>query len=233
VSLRPASIKLAFPLNDQQQPLITKQDVYAFLPVCSSGLPFLIQADFLLVASRQGIDGFQPWNRRLQDHIVLALIQAFQRLNGTRLKYLWPAYLPEAQVALKFFDKIKDKFLDRVKDVQILESRSDELTKPKVMMLVPDQYKDEDGAPLLTPVNDRYLSTKYDTSQVSSLVVRALDDKKFFEMLKTFVSKQAEDFRRKSDAWHGKVSTVLMVGQKNFNLDELSVMPIVPLDDGS
>lgn len=109
------SIKLAFPLNNQQQPLIAKQDVYAFLPICSSGLPFLIQAGFLLVASRQGIDGSQPWNRRLQDHIVLALIQAFQRLNDTRLKYLWPAYLPEAQVALKFFDKIKDKFLDRVK----------------------------------------------------------------------------------------------------------------------
>jgi hypothetical protein len=227
------SIKLAFPINDQQQPLIAKQDVYAFLPVCSFGLPFLIQADFLLVASRQGIDESQPWNRRLQDHIVFALIQAFQRLNDTRLKYLWPAYLPEAQVALKFFDKLKDKFLDRVKDVKILESRSGELAKPKMMMLIPDQYKDEDGTPLLTPANDRYLSTKYDTSQVSSLVVQALDDKKFFEMLKTFVSKQAEEFRKKPDAWHGKVSTVLMAGQKHFNLDELSVMPIVPLDDGS
>jgi hypothetical protein len=100
------------------------------------------------------------------------------------------------------------------------------------MMLVPDQYKDEDGNPLLTPVNDRYLSTRYDTSQVSSLVVQALDDKKFFEMLKTFVSKQAEEFRKKPDVWHGKVSTVLMIGQKHFNLDELSIMPIVPLDDG-
>jgi hypothetical protein len=187
----------------------------------------------LLVANRQGIDESPQWNHRLQDHIVFALIQAFQRLNETRLKYLWPAYLPGAQVALKFFDKIKDKFLDRVKDVKILGSRSGELAKPRGMMLVPDQYKDEDGTPLLTPVNDRYLSTKYVTSQVSSLVVQALDDKKFFEMLKTFVSKQADEFRKKSDSWHGKVSTVLMVGQKHFNLDELSIMPIVPLDDGS
>ncbi|KAI4721056.1 hypothetical protein E4T48_02728 [Aureobasidium sp. EXF-10727] len=226
------SIKLAFPINDQQQPLIAKRDVYAFLPVCSSGLPFLIQADFLLVASRQGIDESQPWNRRLQDHVVYALIQAFQRLNGTRLKYLWPAYLPESQVALKFFDKMKDRFIDRVKDVKILESRSGELAKPKVMMLVPDQYKDEDGIPLLTPANDRYLSTKYDTSHVSPLVTQALDDKKFFDMLKTYVSKQAEEFRNKSDAWHGKVCTVLMAGQKQFNLDELLIMPVVPLDDG-
>jgi hypothetical protein len=192
------SIKLAFPINDEQQPLVAKQDVYAFLPVSSSGLPFLIQADFLLVANRQGIDESPQWNHRLQDHIVFALIQAFQRLNETRLKYLLPAYLPEAQVALKFFDKIKDKFLDRVKDVKILGSRSGELAKPRGMMLVPDQYKDEDGTPLLTPVNDRYLSTKYVTSQVSSLVVQALDDKKFFEMLKTFVSKQADEFRKKS-----------------------------------
>jgi hypothetical protein len=65
------------------------------------------------------------------------------------------------------------------------------------MVLIPDQYKDEGGTPLLTPANDRYLSTKYDTSRVSSLVVQALDDKKLFEMLKTFVSKQAEEFRKK------------------------------------
>jgi len=226
-------IKLAFPINDQQQPIITKQDVYAFLPVCSSGLPFLIQADFLLVASRQGIDESQPWNRRLQDHMVHALIQAFERLNKTRLKYTWPAYLPEKQVALRFFDKLKDKFLDRLKDTKILESRSGELAKPKVMMLVPEQYKDEDGTPLLTPVNDRYLSTKYDTSHVAALVTQALDDKKFFDLLKTFVSKQTEEFRKKSDTWHGKVSTVLMTGQKHLNLNELLIMPIVPLDDGS
>ena len=226
-------IKLAFPINDQQQPIIAKQDVYAFLPVCSSGLPFLIQADFLLVASRQGIDESQPWNRRLQDHMVHALIQAFERLNKTRLKYTWPAYLPEKQVALRFFDKLKDKFLDRLKDTKILESRSGELAKPKVMMLVPEQYKDEDGTPLLTPVNDRYLSTKYDTSHVAALVTQALDDKKFFDLLKTFVSKQTEEFRKKSDTWHGKVSTVLMTGQKHLNLNELLIMPIVPLDDGS
>ncbi|TIA48574.1 hypothetical protein D6C77_09866 [Aureobasidium pullulans] len=181
------SIKLAFPLDDQQQPLIAKQDVYAFLPVCSSGLPFLIQADFLLVASRQGIDESQPWNRRLQDHIIYALIQAFQRLNDSHLKYRWPAYLPEVQVAHKFFDKMKDKFLDRMKDVKILESRSGEFAKPKVMMLVPDQYKDEDGTPLLTSTNDRYLSTKYDPNHVSSLVTQALDGKKFFEILKSYL----------------------------------------------
>ncbi|OBW65625.1 MAG: hypothetical protein AUREO_043040 [Aureobasidium pullulans] len=226
------SIKLAFPLDDQQQPLIAKQDVYAFLPVCSSGLPFLIQADFLLVASRQGIDESQPWNRRLQDHIIYALIQAFQRLNDSHLKYRWPAYLPEAQVAHKFFDKMKDKFLDRMKDVKILESRSGEFAKPKVMMLVPDQYKDEDGTPLLTPTNDRYLSTMYDPNHVSSLVTQALDGKKFFEILKNYVMKQSEEFRSRPDAWHGRVSTVLMVEQKQFNLDELLILPIVPLDDG-
>ncbi|THW02710.1 hypothetical protein D6D26_04062 [Aureobasidium pullulans] len=226
------SIKLAFPLDDQQQPLIAKQDVYAFLPVCSSGLPFLIQADFLLVASRQGIDESQPWNRRLQDHIIYALIQAFQRLNDSHLKYRWPAYLPEVQVAHKFFDKMKDKFLDRMKDVKILESRAGEFAKPKVMMLVPDQYKDEVGNPLLTPTNDRYLSTKYDPNHVSSLVTQALDGKKFFEILKNYVMKQSEEFRSRPDAWHGRVSTVLMLEQKQFNLDELLILPIVPLDDG-
>lgn len=85
----------------------------------------------MLVASRQGIDESQPWNRRLKDHMVHALIQAFQRLNDTLLRYLWPSYIPDAQVALGFFDQMKDKFLDRVKDVKILESRSGEPAKPR------------------------------------------------------------------------------------------------------
>jgi hypothetical protein len=227
-----SSIKLAFPIDEQQLPCIAKQEAYAFLPVCSSGLPFLIQADFLLVASRQGIDQSQPWNRRLQDHTVHALIQAFQRLKETHLKYLWPAYLPEAQVAHKFFDKLKDKFLERVKDIKILESRSGELAKPKVLMLVPDRYKDVDGTPLLTPANDRYLSNEYKPSDVSSLVTQSLDSKRFFDLLKTCVSKH-EEYRTKPDSWHGRVSTVLLTEYKQLNMDELLILPIIPLDDGS
>lgn len=237
MELRPgvteSCIKLAFPVDGNQQPITSKQDVYAFLPVCSSGLPFLIQADFLLVASRQGIDESQPWNRRLQDQIVRAVIVAFQRLNDTPLRYLWPIYLSEEQVALKFFDKLKDRVVDRVRDDKILEARSGELAKPKVMMLVPDQYKDQDGEPLLTPANDRYLSTKYNSKHVSALVTQALDGKKFFDLLKSYVTKQTGSFHDKPGSWHARVCTVLLAERKQFNLDEILTLPVVPLDGGS
>lgn len=225
-------IKLAFPINDNWEPVIAKQDIYAFLPVCSSGLPFLIQADFLLVASRQEIEADQPWNRHLQRELVHALIQAFHQLNGTRLKYGWPAYLPKEELSFKFCDAMIDKFFARVSNTKILESRSGELCSPKVMLLVPDLFRDIEGNPLLTPVNDRYLSAHYDLAHVSVLVKQSLTTEKFVEMLKTYISKSEAEFQNKPDVWHEKVCGVLMADWGKVRLDELLLLRVVPLDNG-
>ncbi|CAD0089485.1 unnamed protein product [Aureobasidium mustum] len=225
-------IKLAFPINNNWEPVIAKQDIYAFLPLCSSGLPFLIQADFLLVASRQEIEADQPWNRHLQRELVHALIQAFHQLNGTRLKYGWPAYLPKEELSFKFCDAMIDKFFARVSNTKILESRSGELCSPKVMLLVPDLFRDTEGNPLLTPINDRYLSAQYDLGQVSVLVKQSLTTEKFVEMLKTYISKSEAEFQNRPDIWHEKVCGVLIADWGKVRLNELLLLRVVPLDNG-
>lgn len=226
-------IRLAFPIDADWKPLLAKQDIYAFLPICSSGLPFLIQADFLLVASRQEIEAAQPWNRRLQEQLVHALINAFQSLNDTRLRYHWPAYLPKDEVSFKFCNRMIDKFFARVDDTKILESRSGELAKPKVMMLVPGLFKDEDGTPLLTPTNDRFLSMQYELNHVSALVRQSLDGRKFVEMLKNYVSKSEDEFRNKSGSWHARVCAVLLAEKNRINIEDILVLPIIPLDNNT
>jgi len=52
--------------------------LFAYLPVYEkTGLPFLINADFMLVSSREGIHEKEPWNLWLKDNIALVYEKAF------------------------------------------------------------------------------------------------------------------------------------------------------------
>lgn len=103
IGIEESAIVLAFPVNQDWQPKVDAQDMYAFLPICASGFPFLIQADFLLVSSRQDIDTDQPWNRRLRDRLSHALAEAFLNLNKSELRYTWPRFLPPSRTGLHPF----------------------------------------------------------------------------------------------------------------------------------
>ena len=63
---------LAFPRDHMSgNPLIRKSNfVFAFLPVRSFGLRFVVQADFLLAASREELLKENEWNRWLRDSLV-------------------------------------------------------------------------------------------------------------------------------------------------------------------
>lgn len=49
--------------SSQQQP------VFAFLPVASYGLRFILQADFVLPSSRESINVNDEWNQRLREEV--------------------------------------------------------------------------------------------------------------------------------------------------------------------
>jgi hypothetical protein len=83
-----SEILLAFPIDDRNEPLITTQNVYAFLPIRDYGFSFLIQADFLLIASREEVDS-SDWNRGLLQHIPNAFRRAVEAFNSGDLRYTW------------------------------------------------------------------------------------------------------------------------------------------------
>ncbi|KAH8820670.1 hypothetical protein F5884DRAFT_745017 [Xylogone sp. PMI_703] len=89
-----SELVLAFPMNDERKPMIESQNVYAFLPVRDYGFKFLLQADFLLIASREDIDSSSPWNAALLDGIPHALHSAIKEFNDGELRYSWLLYLP-------------------------------------------------------------------------------------------------------------------------------------------
>jgi hypothetical protein len=54
------SVTVALPLSQTED---LRGDIYAYLPVLTgSGLPFVVNADFLLTSSREGIKEDEPWN---------------------------------------------------------------------------------------------------------------------------------------------------------------------------
>ncbi|KAK1566902.1 hypothetical protein Q3G72_005798 [Acer saccharum] len=61
-------IAIAFTLqetNGNYCPLLDQQPVFAFLPLRTYGLKFILQGDFVLPSSREEVDGNSPWNQWL------------------------------------------------------------------------------------------------------------------------------------------------------------------------
>jgi hypothetical protein len=62
-------ISIAFTLQESVDggyfPLLDQQPVFAFLPLRTYGLKFILQGDFVLPSSREEVDGNSPWNQWL------------------------------------------------------------------------------------------------------------------------------------------------------------------------
>jgi hypothetical protein len=74
-------LALAFSLDNPKQPC--QQPVYAFLPMRSYGLRFVLQADWQMPSSREAVDADSAWNQALRDHVpdmLLAAMEAFSNL---------------------------------------------------------------------------------------------------------------------------------------------------------
>ncbi|XP_073027988.1 protein NO VEIN isoform X2 [Primulina eburnea] len=62
-------ISMAFTLQETSDkvysPILNQQPVFAFLPLRTYGLKFILQGDFVLPSSREEVDGDSPWNQWL------------------------------------------------------------------------------------------------------------------------------------------------------------------------
>ncbi len=82
-------VTVALPLT---APEATDGRVFAFLPTeARTGFPFLINADFLLPASRERILDKPEWNKQLVKFAAVAFVEAFDKLRGN-LKFQTAAY---------------------------------------------------------------------------------------------------------------------------------------------
>jgi len=77
------TVSIAFPLDEGKK---GSGKIFAYLPVrFDTGLPFLINADFILTSSREDIQRKVPWNRWLMDCVANLVADALPRLKESKL----------------------------------------------------------------------------------------------------------------------------------------------------
>ncbi|KAK7247091.1 hypothetical protein RIF29_41968 [Crotalaria pallida] len=79
--VKTTEISMAFTLkesNNVYSPCLDQQPVFAFLPLRTYGLKFILQGDFVLPSSREEVDGNSPWNQFLLSEYPNLFVRAMR-----------------------------------------------------------------------------------------------------------------------------------------------------------
>ncbi|KAB5583473.1 hypothetical protein GE09DRAFT_302763 [Coniochaeta sp. 2T2.1] len=249
-----SEVTLAFPVANRRTPIVESQKTFAFLPIDDFGFKFLIHADFLLVASREGLEYQRPWNLALRvgiRHAFLKSIQRFasmppQRLEsepqGKGLCFMWPKYVSRRPRSIQFWEDLHAELMNGLRHTPILlpRNRQSGLCKPETLRYVPHEYRFGDGDQgvlfdLPSDGPDRFhLAFEYDDvwEELKDLGVRRLSqDEQCNEFEQWIGQVGAAGLKNQPVAWHERVSS-LFCGCQSLRA-RLRALPIIPLRDGT
>lgn len=138
-------VVLAFPLSAEGAAApVEGCPTYAFLPIREFGFSFYIQADFVLISSREGIHEELPWNRRLRDSIApafVAAVEAFKAHPALSLSYL--RFLPgKNDVVDPFFAPVVAQTVDALKEVACIPVEGGGWRKPAEVLIASDAIRE-------------------------------------------------------------------------------------------
>jgi hypothetical protein len=198
---------------------------------------FLLQADFLLIASREDIDDSSEWNRALRNGAIDALIEVAKWFNTGSRKYMWPRYFPGKAKVSGFFEAFKESFFKRIASEKVLESVDGQFVAPSSLISCPAEFCDKDGQPLTaTPASScRYLSTKYnfdDHETLSTFGTQEMTGEEFVRELSDLMREDPAFFCNQSSEWHSYLARVLspMLFDSQLSL-QIAALRLIPLRD--
>ncbi|RTE79713.1 hypothetical protein BHE90_005765 [Fusarium euwallaceae] len=238
-----SEIVLAFPI-ERAKPKISPQKAFAFLPIDDFGFKFLIHADFLLVASREGLDYGCQWNTALMEAVRKAFLRAVKRFaavpashSEVGLRYSWPKYIKHHRHAHDFWNTLHELILTDLRDEKILESRDHAggPCRPPELRFMPRKFRFEGEAPFDCPsLRRKHLSFNYDGvyEELSLLGVQRIGTYELCDEFSTWVAEVGPSgLDAKPAGWHQHVAR-LFCGNEDLK-DQLMNLPIIPLRDGS
>lgn len=133
---------LAFPLTEAGEAAPdTSSPIYAFLPIRDFGFPFCIQADFVLISSREGIHEDLEWNITLRDEIAPTFIEALEAFKTTpMLANTYLRFLPEeGAVHELFFQPVIEQLVAELKDAECVPVEGGKWRKPEQVLIAPPE----------------------------------------------------------------------------------------------
>jgi len=212
-----SDVTVAFPIIGSTDENPPSQQVYAFLPIGHFGLKFLVNADFILTASRGAILEDLPWNIGIRNALPAVLYNAIPKLKDTPLRFSWPAFLPLRSQSQGFFADIEHFTLMRLAQLPVLESMIGTLCVPKTLTAIPTRFRDSQGTPMVPSEDDErarclYLSTQYNASQLpvlKGLGVAEMAPDDFLTALEAMIVAAPAKYHAKPVRWHSSLAVQL------------------------
>ncbi|TGO32803.1 hypothetical protein BHYA_0288g00120 [Botrytis hyacinthi] len=184
-----AEVVLAFPIDEDDIPVIENQDVFAFLPLRKVGYKvsqahqlllvyteadldrqFLIQSDFITKASREDVV-VSAWNKRLLEEVVVAFRNAIGGPNGflehDTLRYSWIEYIPRDLIEDEFWGLLQARLYSELCVSKVFYSMDGSCWKPNQLRILLDFFRDEYSNPLLADLSageTAYVSESYNVA---------------------------------------------------------------------
>ncbi|KAJ4027908.1 hypothetical protein NW752_000157 [Fusarium irregulare] len=243
-----AEVVLAFPLTDEETPIVENQDVFAFLPMRPMGFKFLIHTDFVTEASRQGIVVSSLRNRALLRGIADCFIKAIQEFcQHPTLQYQWMRWLPQRNTYPwdEFWLSLLERIETRMSGVKVLRTLvSGQLKHINNVCRLQSWLRDENGDPLFLDLDEEmYLAKEYTEDDLKLLEPYGLCDADALAVIKRIerdLAKNSKTSRMKSpdidDQWHSLAARALLKLDGLFVFPSVSIrlnnLKLIPLGNG-
>lgn len=146
-NVKSREIIIAFPLiQDTRKYQIEPGQIFAFLPTeIVSGLPFLVNADFILSSSREMIKTDLPWNIFLRDHIadvaVTCLLDLLQSFEYRTRVYSFIPLVKDLKANSEFFHPICNAIYSKLKNEKVVLTETGKLFIPENTRLVSKEIR--------------------------------------------------------------------------------------------
>lgn len=129
---------LAFPLSPKGEAAPDPASpTYAFLPIRDFGFRFCIQADFVLISSREGVHEDLEWNITLRDKIAEAFVEAVEAFKSqSRLANTYLRFLPyDNAVHDPFFHSVIDQIIDSLGEAECIRVEGGQWRRPEQVIV--------------------------------------------------------------------------------------------------
>ncbi|DBA85049.1 TPA: hypothetical protein ACH3X2_005780 [Trebouxia sp. C0005] len=144
VQLEQTTVSLAFNLEGEAP---MQQQVYAFLPLRSYGLSFIVQADFIVPSSREAIDCDSAWNELLREQVPNLFLQSLQSFKQLAVPTVdqpmawvnrWLQSVPLPREAQSFFAALPHSLAARLQQSQCIPTETSQWVFPREALVCQD-----------------------------------------------------------------------------------------------
>ena len=226
---------LGFPINQNGSAKIqTEQKVFAFLPTRSYGFKFMIQADFLVPASREDIHKDKKWNDWLRDNISAVFLKSIETFkNDKNLKVSFYNYIPlESEITDEFFSNVVEQLKDQLLDSSCVFTESSQWLKPSQVFRASEEIRSLVSNEDLLEFFGKEFISKLIEETVNSKVLDFLEVENFSTSHLLDLLKNTDWLAKKSNEWLIKLYGYLNNKLSKSGISTVKKLQIVRLKNG-